>query len=172
MTDLGFTIVETLDRYCPEILSVETTRGLEQYLELIQTGSVSRDAVVEKTVETLKPILSEFKAMERLIGIEIDEALKREALRERTLGPCPKCESGEIRILKNRKTGKRFAGCSNYFNDRCEVSYPLPQGGRIEASGKSCPECGAPVIRVIRGKRRPWTLCINAVCPAKLEEDK
>lgn len=172
MTDLGFTIVETLDRYCPGILSVETTRGLEQDLELIQTGSVSRDAVVEKTVETLKPILSEFKARERLIGIEINEALKREHMRERTLGPCPKCKSGEIKIFTNRKTGKRFAGCSNYFNDRCEVSYPLPQRGKIEPSGKSCPECGAPVIRVIRGKRRPWTLCINAACPAKFEEAK
>lgn len=172
MTDLGFTIVETLDRYCPGILSVETTRGLEQYLELIQTGGVSRDAVVEKTLETLKPILSEFKVRERLIGIEINEALKREHMRERALGPCPKCESGVIQIITNKKTGKRFAGCSNYFNDRCEVSYPLPQMGRIEASGKSCPECGAPVIRVIRGKRRPWTLCINEACPAKVEEEK
>jgi len=167
ITDLGFTIVETLSRYCPDILSVEMTRALERDLENIQTGEITAEAVVHEAVETLKPILKSFKDREKLIGDEINKALKVEQQRANVLGPCPSCETGEMRLIRNKKTGKRFAGCSNYFNDSCSVSYPLPQKGKIQAAGKSCPECGAPIIRVLRRGRRPWELCINFDCPSK-----
>jgi len=167
ITDLGFTIVETLGRYCPGILSVEMTRRLEGDLERVQAGEVSADVVVHEAVETLKPILAEFKSKEALIGVEINGVLRKERLRANVLGPCPVCKTGEIRLIRNRRTGKRFAGCSNYFNGTCGASFPLPQMGRIRATGRSCPECGAPVIRVIRPGRRPWNLCINPDCPSK-----
>ncbi|UCH57170.1 MAG: DNA topoisomerase I [Candidatus Bathyarchaeota archaeon] len=172
ITDLGLAIVETLERLVPEILSVEMTRGLERDLELIQTGESDASDVVRKAVGILEPILAEFKANENLIGVEINEALKAEAMRENTLGPCPGCGTGEIRILKNRQTGKRFAGCSNFFNDTCSVSYPLPQKGRIQATGKICLSCGAPMIKVLQRRRRPWRLCINFDCPSKRKEDQ
>jgi len=172
ITDLGFTIVETLGRYCPDILSVEMTRRLERDLEEIQTGETQADAVVREAVEALKPILAEFKTKERLIGVEINETLRAEKLRANVLGPCPVCKTGEIRLIRNKQTGKRFAGCSNYFNGSCDTSYPLPQRGRIQATGKSCRECGAPIIRVIRRGRRPWELCINFDCPLKRRGEK
>ena len=167
ITDLGFTVVDTLSRYVPEILSIEMTRELEWDLESIQAGRTTREAVIEKTVEGLKPILSEFKLNEELIGSEINEALRREARKASFLGMCPSCGTGEIRVITNRETGKRFAGCSNFFNDLCSVSYPLPQRGKIQATGKACPECGAPVIKVVRRRRRPWELCLNFDCPTK-----
>ncbi|MFQ6054234.1 MAG: DNA topoisomerase, partial [Candidatus Bathyarchaeia archaeon] len=167
ITELGFSIVETLSRYCPEILSVEMTRRLELALESIQTGETPGEAVVHEAVAMLKPILREFKSSEKLIGYEINKALRGVALRANVLGPCPVCETGEIRLIKNRRTGKRFAGCSNYFNGSCTTSYPLPQRGKIQAAKRSCPHCGAPVIRVIRRGRRPWELCINFDCPSK-----
>lgn len=167
ITDLGLAIVETLGRYCPDILSVEMTRRLERDLERIQIGEAPARAMVHGAVETLTPILKEFKAKERLIGVEINEALREAQVRANVLGPCPVCKTGEIRLIRNKRTGKRFAGCSNYFSGTCNTSYPLPQRGKIQATGKSCSKCGAPIIRVIRRGRRPWELCINFDCPSK-----
>ena len=38
ITDLGFTIIENLERYVPDILSVEMTRSLEEDMGRIQRG--------------------------------------------------------------------------------------------------------------------------------------
>ncbi len=167
LTDLGFAIVETLSRYNPEILSVEMTWDLEQDLESIQTGMASVEDVVEEAVKVLRPVLAEFRSKENEIGAEIDDALRRMAQRAVVLGPCPGCGDGEIRVIRNKKTGKRFAGCSNFFEGKCDISYPLPQRGSIKATGRNCPSCGAPIIRVIRRGRRPWELCVNFDCPEK-----
>ncbi len=167
LTDLGLSIVETIGRYCPEILSVEMTRRLERDMELIQLGKKTAEEVVAEAVEALRPILEEFKAKERLIGLELNEALRASREKENILGPCPSCGTGVIRIIRSRRTGKRFAGCSNYFNGTCKMSYPLPQTGKIQPTGKTCPACGAPIIKVLRRGKRPMTICINFDCPAK-----
>jgi DNA topoisomerase-1 len=170
MTDLGFAIVETMSRYSPQILSVEMTRNLERELDSVQSGEVSANAVVENAKDLLGPVLSDFKEKERLIGAEIDEALRREAQRAGFLGPCPVCENGEIKMVRNNETGKRFAGCNNFYNDLCTVSYPLPQRGKILPTGRRCLSCGAPIVRVIRRGRRPWDLCLNPNCPTKRKD--
>ena len=165
MTDLGFAIVETLSRYCPEILSVEMTRRLERKLEAIQLGEAEADEVVEEAVEALKPILKRFREGEMAIGLEIDKAIRGDIIRANTLGSCPRC-GRDLRIFRGRESGKRFAGCVGYFDGSCNVTYPLPQRGRIEATGKRCEVCGAPIIRVLRRGRRPWELCIDPKCPS------
>ncbi len=166
ITDLGFAIVETLSHYCPEILSVEMTRSLERKLEAIRLGEIKADEVVEEAVEALKPILKRFKEREMAIGLEINRAIRGDIIRANTLGNCPRC-GRELRIFRGRESGKRFAGCVGYFDGSCTVTYPLPQRGRIEATGKRCEVCGAPIIRVIRRGRRPWELCIDPNCPSK-----
>jgi DNA topoisomerase-1 len=171
ITDLGMTIVEALGEVVPRILSVEMTRNLEEDLERVQTGEKGADTVVSEALGILKPVLSEFKAKEEIVGREINGALLRGTRSSETLGVCPDCGTGEIRVLKNKKTGKRFAGCSNYYGGNCQTSYPLPQKGRIKATGESCQVCGAPIIRVLRRKRKPWILCINIDCPGENEVD-
>lgn len=167
ITDLGFTIVENLERYAPDILSVEMTRSLEEDMGRIQRGEFSRADTIKKTVELLGSTLSGFKAHEGRIGSEISGAITREEERSIYLGRCPGCGDGHLRIIVNKKTGKRFAGCSNYFDGQCTTSYPLPQRGRITAIGRSCGECGAPIIKVTSRGRSPWELCINMECPSK-----
>ena len=90
------------------------------------------------------------------------------ALRERHLGKCPSC-GGDIRVIQSRK-GKRFAGCSNYPN--CKVMYPLPQSGKIIATGQSCDACKAPLVDVLKSNRGKWTLCLNMDCPKKKDKKK
>ena len=171
VTDLGLTVVEALDRIVPEILSVEMTRKLEEDIEEIRMGETKAEAVVEEAIRVLRPALSEFKLNEKSIGTSINEALLRASRKGVTLGACPVCETGEIRIISSKQTGKRFAGCTNYFQGSCDASYPLPQKGKIQATGRKCSVCGAPRIRVLRRRRRPWDLCINIDCPSKRKED-
>lgn len=90
------------------------------------------------------------------------------AQRERYLGKCPSC-GGDIGVIQSRK-GKRFAGCGNYPN--CRVMYPLPQLGKIIATGNACEACGAPLVNVLKSNRGQWTLCLNMDCPKKKDKKK
>ncbi|MDO5107282.1 MAG: DNA topoisomerase, partial [Coriobacteriaceae bacterium] len=87
------------------------------------------------------------------------------------VGDCPVCaEQGRIGQLvahKSEKSGKRFIRCTNF--DLCGVSYPLPQRGKLSATGETCPSCGAPLVQVVTS-RGPWKFCVNMDCPAKAEE--
>jgi DNA topoisomerase-1 len=163
ITDLGYSIVETLEMYCPGIMSVEMTRGLEEKLERIQTGGEDAEQVVGGAKADLGPILERFKANEALIGEAISGTLNEVAREENYLGPCPTCGKGDI--LLKRSPGAVYASCSN---PDCKQSYGLPQKKRIYPTGNRCPACGAPIVKMYFN-RRPWTLCINAGCPTKGE---
>ena len=162
LTELGLAVVDALSQYCPEILSPELTRYLEKQLERIQASEVTPDQVVEEAVERLKPSLFKLKEGELQVGLEISIALRSSSQAGEYLGPCPKCKTGEMRIIRNMRTGKRFAGCSNYLRGICSNSFPLPQRGEIKACGEACPICGAPLITLKRGKT--YKLCINQDC--------
>jgi len=86
---------------------------------------------------------------------------KREPL---VVGKCPKC-GGDLIVRYNRRTGKRFVGCSNWPN--CNVTYPLLQRGEIIPTGKVCPECGnAPIVKIKEGNRE-YEVCLNMECNRK-----
>ncbi|USS40103.1 DNA topoisomerase I [Thermococcus aggregans] len=77
------------------------------------------------------------------------------------VGKCPKCGS-DLVVKYNRKTGKRFVGCSNWPN--CDVTYPLLQRGEIIPTGKTCPECGnAPIVK-IKERNREYEICLDMNC--------
>jgi DNA topoisomerase-1 len=170
VTDLGLAVIETLSMHCRGITSAKMTKELEDDLERIQTGDTTGLEVVQRSKETLGPILADFKRNEKLIGAEIGDVMMRKQTDANILGMCPICKSGEIKVLRNRQTGNRFAGCSNYLSGQCFASYPLPQTGRIQAEGKRCPQCGAPIIKLMNRGRRPWEICINSRCPSKKRE--
>ena len=72
---------------------------------------------------------------------------------------------------RSDRTLKRFIRCTNY--DECGTSYPLPQRGKLKATGETCPDCGAPVVEITTS-RGPWRICVNMDCPgkARAEEEK
>jgi DNA topoisomerase-1 len=84
------------------------------------------------------------------------------------LGSCPKCEIGNLSIIKSQKSGKRFVGCSGY-REGCNASSPLPQKGIISVTNRKCPICKWPIIHVKNGKLF-WNLCINIKCESKLKK--
>ena len=84
------------------------------------------------------------------------------------VGECAACAEagrhGDLIAHKSERTGKRFIRCTNY--EECGTSYPLPQRGKLSATGETCPDCGAPLV-VVETARGPWKLCVNMDCPSK-----
>ncbi len=172
VTNLGFEVLEVLEKYCPPVVSIKLTSELEERMDKIQAKREKRENVLVDTVEILKPVVQELKEKEKIIGKQLSNAIKRARLEERIIGTCPVCGTGKLIILYSRKTGKRFIGCTNYFKGKCETSFPLPQKGSVRPLGKNCRGCGWPTVQVrIKGKR-PWTLCFNPDCPLKKERRK
>ncbi|MEM7821340.1 MAG: DNA topoisomerase I [Candidatus Aenigmatarchaeota archaeon] len=165
VTKLGESVVKTLKEYCPRILSEELTRKFEEEMDLVFQGKKKREEVVEEAKKTLKEILEEFKANEKKIGKRLLEALMTKREEERRLGICPKCKTGELRILRSRLSGKFFVGCSNYPN--CKTGYPLPAGSNIQAVGSVCEKCNTPIIQVFRKGKRPFKMCLDPNCETK-----
>jgi len=169
VTDLGYDVAEILHKYCPSLISVRLTRDLEEKMERIQSGEEGREDVLREAVAYLKPLLKNFKANEREIGEELSEALKKARAQERIAGDCQVCKTGKLMILRSRKTGKRFIGCTNYFKNQCKTALPLPQQGMVKPTGRRCKACGWPIITAKLRGQRPWNLCINPTCPRKKE---
>ncbi len=76
------------------------------------------------------------------------------------VGKCPKC-GGDL-VIRQSRNGKRFIGCSNY--PECDVTYPLPQKGKVIPTGEICPYCGAPLIIIRKKGRKDWKICPNPNC--------
>ena len=76
-------------------------------------------------------------------------------------------ETNHLRIIRAKKSGKRFVGCEGYPD--CDQTYGLPQRGDIIKLEDVCSICGVtPRVRVMGG-RRPWNLCLNEECPSMAE---
>ncbi len=172
VTDLGFEVLEVLEKYCPTVVSIKLTKELEEKMNKIQANGEKRENILLEAVEILKPATDELKEKERIIGEQLSNAIKKAKLEERTIGICPICNTGKLMMIYSRKTGKRFIGCTNYFKGLCKASFPLPQKGTVRPLGKNCRGCGWPTVQVRIQGRHPWTLCFNPKCPLKEERRK
>jgi DNA topoisomerase-1 len=167
VSDLGFEVIETLAKYCPNVVSSQLTRKLESKMNEIQLGRETKQAVLQDAIEILNPVIIELKEKESVIGRQLDQALKHAIQAERVVGACPKCIDGKLVILRSKKTGKRFVGCTNYFQLKCNVTFPLPQIGSIKPLSKPCKICGCPMLYVLTRGKKPWKLCLDPHCPSK-----
>lgn len=159
VTDLGFAVVESMKGHVPDIISTELTRSMEEQLEKVERGAQEPVAVVEYAVDRLVESLEAFRIGEKKIGLEIGAAAKPDKI----IGACPVCKTGNLRMIRSRKTRKRFVGCSN-FAQGCRASAPLPQKGAIRPA-KTC-KCGWPIVKVVFARRaKPWQICVNMKCP-------
>ena len=167
VTDLGFKVIDVLKKYCPTVVSPELTRKLEEKMSEIQQRKETKENVLLNAIEILKPVTEKLKEKEKVIGAQLTQALKKSELDEKTIGTCPTCHDGKLVIVYSRKTGKRFAGCTNYFEGKCKTAFPLPQRGSVKPTGNVCKSCGSPTVRVWMRGKRPWNLCLNPKCQSK-----
>lgn len=165
-TEIGFAVYESMKHYSPEITSNQMTKKIENYLEQIESGKINSYDVIEKTVDHLLKSLESLKLAEEHIGYKIKSANINSLVKKITLGKCPICKLGQLRIIRSIKTKKRFVGCTNYKNG-CKTSAPLPQKGDLNLTSKICDHCGWPIIYVKLKNRYNWKLCVNIDCPSK-----
>lgn len=167
VTDLGFEVIEILRKHCPSVVSIELTRKLEKRMNEIQMRNETKQNTLNEAIAILKLSTQELKENENVIGSRLTQAIRKSKLEERVIGACPICTNGKLVILHSKKTGKRFVGCTNYFEDRCKIAFPLPQKGNIKTTGKVCKVCGWPTVRIWEKGKHSWTLCFNSNCPLK-----
>lgn len=165
VTELGLSVVETMERYAPSIITTELTRGIEERLEAIEGGAGEDGDLVRETIRSISEQLVNLSMNEGLVGVGIDTALATTAAAGYVLGVCPVCKTGRMRIIRSRKTKKRFVGCTNY-SAGCRASAPLPQRGEVKRTAKTCRSCSWPVVYVVEEKRQ-WRLCVNPNCSSK-----
>ncbi|MDG6910483.1 MAG: DNA topoisomerase I [Nitrososphaerota archaeon] len=165
VSDLGLSVVETMTRYAPSIMSTELTRDIEEKLERVEGGAEGEAALLRETVRSIADQLAELYANEEAVGRELDSALMSTVAKSFVLGKCPVCKTGQLRVVRSKTTKKRFVGCSNYPSG-CRASAPLPQKGTIRTTPKACERCSWPVVYVLGGGR-PWRLCVNPDCSGK-----
>ena len=172
VADLGFSIIDVLEKYCPIVLSSELTRKLEEKMTEIRQGKETKTNVLSNVTDLLKPAIMNLKKKEETIGAQPAQALWKTRLEEKLVGTCPICGNGKLVILKSKKTSKRFVGCTNYFESKCNAAFPLPQKGRIKASTQVCKGCGWPEVRIWYRRGRIWKLCLNSSCKLKQRRTK
>ena len=165
-TELGFALIEAMREHCPQIISTRLTREIEAQLERVEASGESGREFFERTLSSLLTQLGEVRLHEGEIAGRMRGSVSETSFGRTVLGGCPVCKEGKLWVVRSRKSGKRFVGCTNYAKG-CRASAPLPQRGTIKAASKPCGSCGWPVVYVRLG-RRPWRLCVNDRCPRKV----
>lgn len=164
-TETGFAMIDALEKYAEVIAKPEMTSKLEEEMDKIAEGDLQLDAVVGDSREMLEKVVKALQKNKEQIGGEIRKALDQ----KNTLGTCAK--SGHPLLMRRSKAGKRFVGCSGWPN--CDVTFPLPQYGKIVPDHTTCPVCAAPVIQVVNqgSKRGPWVTCLTIGCKGVEERE-
>jgi len=163
VSGFGLKVCDILNKYAPEILDENLTRKMEENMESVQAGKMSKDDVINESKEVLTGLLNKWRPNEAKIGKELADALYVTMQQENILGNCDKCDK-QLRIIR-MKAGRQFIGCTGYPN--CKNTYPLPYGAMVRSAKKACPECNKPVINVKKGKSKYYTMCIDPNCPTK-----
>jgi DNA topoisomerase-1 len=172
LSTLGYAAFETLGQYVPKLLAAGFSRELESEMSDIQERTTTRRDVLSRAKDDLLTLLETFRAHEKEIGEALVLGLQRYWRGKQEIGPCPNCKEGTLNIIRSKKTGKRFIGCSNYKDDLCNQTYPLPQKGEISPLDKMCPDCGHQMIKV-QSRRGAWETCINwSQCPGRQDDIK
>lgn len=163
-TNLGIKTIETLEKFCSEIVDEELTRHFEQEMNDIQSRKKNEEEVLEEAKKVLNKIFKHFKENEIKIGKALSDANIQTRNEQNIVGKCEKCGS-DLRLTYSKKNSQHFVACSNYPN--CKNTFSVPKNALIKPLNKTCKECGYPVVTVIRKGKRPFEYCLNRNCKSK-----
>jgi DNA topoisomerase-1 len=160
----------------------EMTAQLEAEMDQIAAGDMTKDGVVGVSRDLLHNTWSEIdesrEDLAKVVWAGMDQ--------DRILGPCKVCEEAGrkkedgsphmLRVIRAKKSGKRFVGCSGWVLDdpeSCDQTFPLPQRGDVFKLEERCSICGqTPRLKVQPFRGRPWNLCLNDDCESMQEMKK
>ena len=160
-TELGFTIFNTMKKFVSEIISTKLTSSLESSIKKIQEGDLEIGDLRVYLEKALSNPINEFKLNESTIGNEIKNVLTSFE-NKMSIGKCPKCQKGEMILIRSSKTKKRFLACSQYRVTGCNAMAAVPQKGLIKKDS-TC-HCGWPILHIMFARKRLWTTCVNRIC--------
>ena len=191
-SETGIAMSKAFENYVPRMATPDMTAEMEAEMDQIAAGQMTKDEVLKDSRDMLR---SAFDEMGDDVKTEDEDAKWRKFAREvwagmdqdRILGPCIVCEEAGrkqedgspnmLRIIKARKSGKRFVGCAGWDGDNpdspdsCDTTFPLPQRVRgLYKIEDVCSVCGrTPRLQVVPWRGRPWKLCLNDECPSMAE---
>ena len=137
-TDVGKRTSYVLNKYFPNFVDVKYTAQMENELDQIQEGNVSRSATLN---DFYSKFIKEVDKAYKVMYVDGDEPVGRN---------CPVC--GAPLVKKKSKYGE-FVGCSNYPN--CEYR----EKEDLEYTGENCPKCGRPLVYRINKKHKKFVAC-------------
>jgi DNA topoisomerase-1 len=167
VTDMGMTIIETLQKYCPEIIDEQLTRHFEEEMDKIMSKEMKKEETLEEAKKVLVKMLKTFKDNEKKIGEDLKAAHHGTIKKENYIAKCPKC-GGDLQMKFSKKTKMRFIACNNY--PACETTFAIPQSGSIKGTENKCTHCQTPMVMVYMKKKKPQEVCLNKDCPGKKQE--
>ena len=152
-SELGFIVNDLLIESFPDILNVDFTARMEDYLDKIEEGEIDATAVLEAFYDSFKQDLERAeKEMHSVKGNGLAVDLD-----------CPTC--GQPLRIKVGKNGP-FLACSGYPNCKFTGNYTRNEKGQIEieqvAAGQdtseTCEKCGNPMVQK-QGRFGPFLAC-------------
>jgi len=164
-------VVDFLAQYFSETVEPQFTAHLEEDLDRIEEGEMSRQAALD---EFYGPFAARLDALSSQI-----EAAEERPFRVPTDVACPECGGPmELRYWK----GSHFLGCSNYptcrktvslppdldvvyGSDRVEVKAALDKAAQSAATMQECPKCGK-AMELRSGRYGRYYKCMDAACGA------
>lgn len=173
-TQLGISLINTLEKYSPIIINEKLTREFEREMESIQLAKKDfekkEETIISKVKHTITDISKDFEKHEKSIGKELinaqDEVREKEKI-ENTLMTCPKCKKGNLAITYSRKTRRHFIACDAY--PKCTNTYSLPPNGIIKKTDNLCEHCNFPMLMRLSKGKKPWFFCFNPECESNKE---
>jgi DNA topoisomerase I len=166
---LGMKTISVLEKYCPEILDEQLTRGFEEDMEKIREKKAKGEKVIQNAEKFLEKVLKQFKSKEKIIGESLLGSYETTQKQENFIKKCDLCE-GDLELRYTRRFKSYFIGCSSYPD--CTNSLPLPRGFLAKTTGTECKDCQFPIVTLIRKGSKPWRFCTNPSCPSKEEYNK
>lgn len=182
-TATGMAMYEAFKQYVPNMATAEMTASLEGEMDQIAEGKMTKDQVVDDSRKLLHTTLKDIVAGEDELSKKIWAGMDQ----DRILGPCVVCqEAGRtkedgspnmLRIIRAKKSGKSFVGCSGWKPDdpeACDQTFPMPQPNFYEVTPfeENCTVCHRTprvLVKARRSSARPWKLCFNDDCPTMIE---
>ncbi|MCM2324880.1 MAG: topoisomerase DNA-binding C4 zinc finger domain-containing protein, partial [Candidatus Woesearchaeota archaeon] len=164
VSEIGLKTIETLEKYCPEIVSEELTKHFEEEMDEIRAKTKSPEETLDEAKLELTKILEHFKKNELNIGKELAQSLKDTDKIKNTICPCNVCKKGNLVMKFSKKTKQRFIACDQYPD--CKTIFNAPQQGDIKATDKICEHCGFAIVEV-RNKKNAQVYCVNSACKTR-----
>src|SRR5690349_559792 len=178
-SETGIALYEAFKKYVPEMATPEMTAQLEAEMDRIAAGEMSKGEVVADSRDLLHKTWSEIDESKEDLAKVVWKGMDE----DRILGPCKVCEEAGrtkedgspnmLRIIRAKKSGKRFVGCTGWSADdpdSCDQTFPLPQRGDVFRLEERCTICDrTPRLKVVPFRGRPWNLCLNDDCEAMQE---